>query len=230
MSALIVCLFVDFRIKKKICSQNFWRGEGIKRQKDTLLMQYKNEVLPGPYPGTLTVKLTKGKNTVLDDTGRTRQILLKHRFCCSFYGYAVTRLPSVDGGGIGLLHHMLMGNRPEGKEGDHCDGDTLNNRTYNLRWVSSRVNATNHNRPRRTNKTGVIGVSRQERRKRWRVSWQDENRAGKQVFFPDAAHGGRDSAFEIAKQYRCVVTSRLPVYVEAKKRVIEHIEKITEFK
>jgi hypothetical protein len=206
--------------------------------------EFRNEVLAGPYPGTLAVKLTKGKTAIVDDTEVVRKILVEYRFHTG-PGYAATNVPiaNVSGRRATVFLHSLvaeatLGSKPEGMQVDHINGDPLDDRAMNLRYVSVRVNKANMNRPYRSNTSGSNGVFRREKGRRWVAQWQDGARAGARRCrsFPDARHGGSAGAFEAAKAHREAETAKLPVYVEARKRLTErtitntNIEKITEFK
>jgi hypothetical protein len=54
----------------------------------------------------------------------------------------------------------------DGRIGDHCDRNPLNNRRCNLRVVPLSVNALNH-KLRKNNKSGMNGVSWNKRIARW---------------------------------------------------------------
>lgn len=66
------------------------------------------------------------------------------------------------------LHHSIMGFPLKGKQIDHINGDTLDNRRENLRIVSVRENASN----KEANRNGkIIGVHKQKNR--WRaIIWK----------------------------------------------------------
>lgn len=66
-----------------------------------------------------------------------------------------------------LVFLYLNGRLPDG-DIDHIDGDGLNNRWLNLRVVSSTSNNRNR-RIQRNNKSGVCGVSWDERLMKWHV-------------------------------------------------------------
>ena len=61
----------------------------------------------------------------------------------------------------------MTGDWPEA-EIDHIDGNPSNNAWSNLRAVNSQENNRNKRRPN-TNKSGRIGVSWNERRRKWRA-------------------------------------------------------------
>lgn len=64
--------------------------------------------------------------------------------------------------------HRIIANAPEGLEVDHLNGDRLDNRRCNLRVVTREVNAQNR-RVGRNSGTGVLGVTRDVRRGKFRA-------------------------------------------------------------
>lgn len=69
------------------------------------------------------------------------------------------------GKGKGLfLHHFILGKRP-GFEVDHGDGDGLNNRKGNLRFVTHKQNMLN--RTRKLSRSGAVGVYWRKARNYW---------------------------------------------------------------
>ena len=60
------------------------------------------------------------------------------------------------------MHSIIMPNPPEGYVIDHIDGDRLNNRKSNLRYLTSSDNSRNI-RPKSTSKSGIRGVSYNEK-------------------------------------------------------------------
>jgi hypothetical protein len=209
-----------------------------KQEPTQAMIKFKNEVLSGPYPSTLVVKLTQGKEAVVDDTEAVRKILARHRFYTNDCGYAVTNIwVAVGRRRTVRLHQMVaeaaLGAKPGGMQVDHINGDRLDDRAANLRYVSERVNWTNRNRPNQNNTSGSTGVRRRENRRSWVAQWQDGAGALRQASFSDARHGGGAGAFEAARARREAETAKLPVYAEARKRLTERTtitEKITEFK
>lgn len=68
-------------------------------------------------------------------------------------------------GSIVWMHRQIL-QPPKGAKTDHQDGDTLNNRRYNLRVATSPQNAWNQGK-NRCNTSGFKGVSWCSRRNRW---------------------------------------------------------------
>ncbi len=65
-----------------------------------------------------------------------------------------------------LLHHLILGRPPKGKEVDHVNGNGLDNRKVNLRFCSRSQNMANQ--PSRMSKTvGFKGVRCRGKRSRW---------------------------------------------------------------
>lgn len=50
---------------------------------------------------------------------------------------------------------------------DHIDGNTANNRIYNLRADPHRMNSQNQRNPQRSNKSGYLGVCWHKKSKKW---------------------------------------------------------------
>lgn len=78
---------------------------------------------------------------VVDDADIAR--VVDYGWCLSAAGYVVARVKG-GGGRIVLLHRLLLGLEPgDAREGDHRDGDKLNNRQSNLRIVTHAANGQN---------------------------------------------------------------------------------------
>jgi hypothetical protein len=72
--------------------------------------------------------------------------VLAYRWSLSAHGYVVRATPRSEGKRIILLHRQLLGLVPgDGVEGDHINGDKLDNRLRNLRRASRNANAQNKN-------------------------------------------------------------------------------------
>jgi len=88
------------------------------------------------------IPLTQGKCALIDDDDYAE--IAQYKWCYSSVGYALRRTRKSElGGGKNLyLHRQLM--RPEkGKQVDHINGDTLDNRRSNLRVCTSKENSRN---------------------------------------------------------------------------------------
>lgn len=95
-----------------------------------------------------TINLTKGYKTIVDDQDYELYGNLKWHYS---HGYAARK----DLGGTTYLHKLIIGDRLD--EVDHINGDKLDNRRSNLRYVTRSQN--NMNKPIQTNNTsGFKGV------------------------------------------------------------------------
>lgn len=72
------------------------------------------------------------------------------------HGYACF---STEATGPVTVHSFVMGGSRPGLVVDHINGDRMDNRKTNLRWVTNQVNQINRKRLNRNNATGVRGVS-----------------------------------------------------------------------
>lgn len=115
-------------------------------------------------------------------SARTRQQQWNKRWAgkpaltANSYGY---RVGNVGGAGVFTAHRVIwkMVHNEEPVEIDHINGTRSDNRLTNLRSVTCRVNGKNKAIPS-NNTTGVLGVSKNQSGKPWRVCLQND---GKQV-------------------------------------------------
>lgn len=68
-----------------------------------------------------------------------------------------------------LAYLYMCGQMPDGLEVDHEDGNTLNNAWANMSWHKPGSRNQKDRRPRRNNKSGVLGVSWSKASKAWRA-------------------------------------------------------------
>lgn len=94
-------------------------------------------------------------------------ILSKHRWCRSFFGYAVRKDPN--GPGIIWMHRIIMGAK-HNQFVDHINGDKLDNRRCNLRFVNKPQNAWNSKIPS-TNKSGHKNIYFNKRAHKWELNF-----------------------------------------------------------
>lgn len=166
---------------------------------------YKNAVKKGPIPGTLVVRLSQGKETIVDNTPIIQELLGKHRLYFN-KGYAKACTQDMT-----FLHILIKGPPPPGMEIEHRNRDKLDNRAANLFFVTHRVNITNAG-VRRTNKSGIAGVYRRERREQWVASWQAKDGHKTTASFADSMHGGSEGARKAAVARRALEISKLASY------------------
>lgn len=110
------------------------------------------------------IKLTRGKETIVDDF--LYKELNKYKWCVDGRGYAQRR---VNNKGI-TMHQFIwetLGiNLEEGLMTDHINRDKLDNRISNLRIVSSRQNVINRG-INKNNSSGYKGVVKHSQVDKW---------------------------------------------------------------
>lgn len=73
------------------------------------------------------------------------------------------------------LHHFVLGEKENGKFADHINGNVLDNRRANLRWVT--IGQSNCNRKSQGGTSRYKGVSFDAQKKRYRVQiWFNEKK------------------------------------------------------
>lgn len=106
------------------------------------------------------IPLTNGKVAVVDDEDFER--LSKYSWCINAGKYAARGYHLNKKVVIEKMHHAVIGKPPEGYVVDHINGDTLDNRKCNLRFITqqqncfnSRKKAIHHNEEHRSVYKGV---------------------------------------------------------------------------
>jgi hypothetical protein len=124
---------------------------------------FKNPASRGALRGTLIVQLfPQGKETIVDDDEQSWTILARHRFTTRGK-HAFTNIgSSIFGPKQTVTLHALVAFtrlwlKPRGLHIDHENGNPLDNQSFNLRYVSESVNATN--RKLRSNNNNTSGAS-----------------------------------------------------------------------
>jgi len=133
------------------------------------------------------IKLTNGKYCLVDDCDY-------HLNEFNWYSKSKSedypmRIIKIDGRYLKIyMHHAIVGRPINGKEVDHLNGNTLDNRRENLRIVSHRENMQNRIEKRRN---AFVGISRHKNR------WQAKiHIKGKRKFL-----GLFDNRFEAQEEY-----------------------------
>lgn len=85
------------------------------------------------------------------------------------YGYAVASAAKKKLGHYSM-HRLIMGKPPNGLCVDHINGNKLDNRRSNLRFVSYQENGYNRKNPNKNNKSGATGVHWCNLNKKWRAT------------------------------------------------------------
>jgi hypothetical protein len=89
----------------------------------------------------MEVKISRGKIAIIDDDDYER--INKHRWCYwASGGYAGRKVTNNKVGSIALMHREIM-NAQKGQEIDHINGNGLDNRKSNLRFVTRQQNMWN---------------------------------------------------------------------------------------
>lgn len=137
----------------------------------------------------IEVKLTKGK--VMKISPSDFGLLEEYTWCwCSSNGYAMTS--------AGTYHKIATGFAMT----DHINRDRLDNRRENLREADAKLNANNQS-IRSTNRTGIVGVCRQENKRGlsfWCANWQEGPKRKARRFF--VSKYGEEEAKRLAVEAR----------------------------
>lgn len=107
-----------------------------------------------------TIKLTKNKETLVDD--EDFEMLNKFKWYAdkaygTYYAARYIRSTTSKKGWTSLRMHRAIMGKNKGKEIDHIDGDGLNNKKSNLRVCSHAENMKNRGK-QKDNSTGFKGV------------------------------------------------------------------------
>jgi hypothetical protein len=146
----------------------------------------------------IRVPLPQGQFAVIDDEMTHLQ---KLKWSLSTDGYAVRKQPFIRGYRKQLyLHHVVIGYPLKGYQVDHINGDRLDNRRANLRFVTKRQNCQNQQCHREGR---LAGASRENRPNgRWRSLIYVN---GKQIYL-----GSFDTAQAAHERYLTEVESLQP--------------------
>lgn len=121
-----------------------------------------------------TIELTKGKSAVVDDCDY--EWLSQWKWHLGSGGYATRFSKKCDGlPRHNIFMHRLIMETPEGMEGDHINGDRLDNTRANLRSCLRHQNAINQKKRRGDYSSQYKGVCRFERTKKWVVFCSGKN-------------------------------------------------------
>lgn len=113
-----------------------------------------------------TIKLTQGKNTIVDNEDYKKYNQFK--WCAAKMNnifYAERADSSTGKRKIILLHRVIM-NAKTKKQIDHINGNTLDNRKNNLRFCTQKENIRNQ-KIHKNNNSGYKGVFWHELTKKW---------------------------------------------------------------
>lgn len=118
----------------------------------------------------VVIELTKNKKTIVDDNFAH---LSNWKWCTSKQGYAKRGFFKEEDGVCSqmFLHHAVIGYPLNGLQVDHINGDPLDNRLKNLRFVTNRQNGQNQKCHRLGKKSSrYCGVYWNKANKNWGVA------------------------------------------------------------
>ena len=135
--------------------------------------------------------------------------VLDYTWCCRYkkngkVHAVITVIPNSRGGQTTIfLHRLIMENvphRPDQTEIDHIDGNPLNNRLDNLRWVTSSVNSQNTRDAEGMPVRGIQHMTDKLRSRPWRARiYADGARSGSKYF--STARAAEDQYLIWKRQY-----------------------------
>lgn len=148
------------------------------------------------------IPLSKGQVAVVDI--EDLPILEKHNWCAAWSErlqafYARTNIKEDDVWRGVLMHRFILGlKHGDGIQGDHRDGNTLDNRKKNLRKATKSQNGMNKG-TQRNNKSGLKGVTWHARTGMWRADIGANGIAKTLGYFPfkEEAHEAYCAAAKI---------------------------------
>lgn len=110
------------------------------------------------------IPLSQGKFAQVDDSDF--DWLMQWKWSASNDGNTTYAFRRAGPGRPAILMHRIILNAPNGLDGDHKNGNGLDNQRHNLRLATDADNARNR-RPHEHHSSPYKGVSRKERGKRW---------------------------------------------------------------
>ena len=142
-----------------------------------------------------TIKLTRGKEAIVDDADHAW--LNQWKWCAlkSKYTFYAIRAVGPRSEKKYLYMHRVITGAPDGKVVDHDDGDGLNNRRENLKVCTQAENGINKHRLLTSNKTGIAGLSWDAERMKWVAKMK---RAGRYL---RARYATKEQATEAISQF-----------------------------
>lgn len=128
------------------------------------------------------IPLNRGRVTVVDDDVYVWASTV--RWFSQLKGHVIRQV-TLSGHRTHVLLHRLILNAPPGVDVDHINGDPLDNRRANLRFVTHQQNMENRGATSRS-RTGIRGVSPYSRNKAkpWRAEVRQHGRMVWRGFFP----------------------------------------------
>jgi len=147
------------------------------------------------------IPLTQGKFALVDDEDYDWLMTWKwyaHKQGKTFY--AATNMPYSEGGGMILMHRLLM-MYPKDMHVDHINHDGLDNRKSNLRDCTNRQNQSNLRKPGVSQYTGVYW---HKHANKWRSQIQINSKLKHLGYFP------RDHEYDAHLAYLAAVSRTGP--------------------
>jgi hypothetical protein len=150
------------------------------------------------------IQLSQGKVAIVDD--KDYEYLSKFKWYASYSrsGFYAVRSNRQGQKPSHILMHRVILNAPLDKEGDHINGDTLDNRRCNLRLCSHSQNICNSRKPTDSKTSIYKGVSLPKGYKRWKACIAINGRNKHLGFFSnelDAAKAYNKAAIELFGEF-----------------------------
>lgn len=123
------------------------------------------------------IKLSKGKETVVDDEdydSLNEYSWFSNESGANPYAYRTPWIKGQNKSGSVPMHHQILGCIGEGREVDHINGNSLDNRKSNLRYVTRSQNNWNQ-KGQEGCSSKYKGVAWNKRRGYWEAYIQIEN-------------------------------------------------------
>ena len=135
------------------------------------------------FIGMRIIELTRGRNTIVDDSDY--ELLINYKWTStgsngSYYAY---------NDDLGFMHRYLM-NLSNGQSlVDHKDGDSLNNQRHNLRLCTHRQNMCNR-KSMKNSTSKYLGVFWEKARSKWVAQISINNKLKKLGYFKTELEAG----------------------------------------
>ena len=144
------------------------------------------------------ISLTQNKVALVDDEDFERLNQFKWRAQWGGCNWYAVRTSTVEGKKFAILMHREIMNASTGIQGDHRNGNGLDNQKHNLRPATHAQNGYNRKLPQKNNKLGIKGVCWHKRAKKFNAQIKVDGKKFHLGLFN--VLGDADSAYRIAEE------------------------------